>query len=359
MLFLPCAIFSQDQPFRSPTDPNPVFVGIIGLVPGLGQAYLGNSQAAAAQAGVFLGSSLATGEFYARKDYIQPRDQTIQYDYKQMLIAEALRKSGLLYNNLPLAQLPQYGGWFSEADWQRTLVMIKYHQLVQVNPLIQYGSYTRTNSTTIQSEIWGEPATVAMFYSSYSSYRDAGGLPDKQNESFWDLAAAPFQPRNIFDPWVIAPLVGILALSGKSPPTLVNPQLAQNKGQQAAYVLVPSYGAGVSEEAFFRGFLNHSMSQAWGPGAGIAVSGTLFGLAHLGNSPTLRPADVIPQLLGGYYLGYLHYKNHWDLGQSIALHFWWDIIAFALEVKSFKGDPSAAKNQRQVHYMPIRYSIPF
>jgi len=352
---LALALFISTSSFLSAEEDHaisPVVVGLVGIIPGAGQAYLGNNSAALAQSGMFLGSGLIAGTFFSKKDYIAPRDQTIQFDYKTAIIGDALRRAGFLYLNVP---------FLTEADWQRAAVMLKYHELVQINPLLKYGNYQRTNTTTINSEIWGEPSNLAIFYSSYSSYRDAGGLPDKKNETFWDLAVAPFAPENLTNPWVFIPIGTVLAISSieRSPRTVVNPQLMNQKGVQFAYAVVPAYGAGVGEEAFFRGFLNHAMSTAWGPELGITTSSLIFGLSHLGNSPTLRAADVLPQIAGGFYLGYVQYKHHWDLGPGIAFHFWWDVIQFAFEIKSFHGDPSASKNQRQVHYMPLRYTMSF
>jgi membrane protease YdiL (CAAX protease family) len=68
---------------------------------------------------------------------------------------------------------------------------------------------------------------------------------------------------------------------------------------------------GIGEEAFFRGYLNHSLSTSYGPVTGIGTSSLLFMLAHEGNTDASsgRPA----RLLAGLYLGWLHYKSGYDI----------------------------------------------
>jgi membrane protease YdiL (CAAX protease family) len=84
-----------------------------------------------------------------------------------------------------------------------------------------------------------------------------------------------------------------------------------------------SYGAGVTEEAFFRGYLlpvfhelSHERSWVSNP-----LQALLFGLVHAGD------VDVpIVQAVAGLYWGWVVQKNRWDIQETIFQHFWWDAI---------------------------------
>ncbi|HKJ87843.1 MAG TPA: CPBP family intramembrane glutamic endopeptidase, partial [Gammaproteobacteria bacterium] len=82
-------------------------------------------------------------------------------------------------------------------------------------------------------------------------------------------------------------------------------------------------GVAVGEEAFFRGVVNDTTSRSWGPWVGVPVSAAVFGLAHSGRSGT---ASVAGASLYGLYLGALHVRNGYHLGEGVALHFWWDFL---------------------------------
>jgi hypothetical protein len=91
----------------------------------------------------------------------------------------------------------------------------------------------------------------------------------------------------------------------------------------AVYAGGVSYGAGVTEEAFFRGYLFpvfHELSheRAWVSNPAQAL---LFGLAHAGQVEV-----PIFQTIAGLYWGWVVQKNDWDFKETIFQHFWWDTI---------------------------------
>ena len=91
----------------------------------------------------------------------------------------------------------------------------------------------------------------------------------------------------------------------------------------AVYAGGVSYGAGITEEAFFRGYLFPVFNELWGERVWLANStqALLFGLAHL-------PSVSVPiaQTLAGFYWGWIVQKSDWDFQETIFQHFWWDAI---------------------------------
>jgi hypothetical protein len=54
------------------------------------------------------------------------------------------------------------------------------------------------------------------------------------------------------------------------------------------------------------------------------VSSVGFALAHRGTVQV-----PLAQLILGYYLGWVSINNQYSLKESIFIHTWWDVIAFA------------------------------
>lgn len=82
--------------------------------------------------------------------------------------------------------------------------------------------------------------------------------------------------------------------------------------------------APVCEETFFRGFIFPGIARAWGPAAGIIVSGVLFGSAHLVGNPTLYKS--VAQFSG---IGMIFAFAYWRSGNifsSMLAHFSFNVI---------------------------------
>lgn len=84
-----------------------------------------------------------------------------------------------------------------------------------------------------------------------------------------------------------------------------------------------------AEEVLFRGFLIHELSTIgrWPAARVIAVSGLLFGLAHVGNGGAFL---LIPGIaVGGAVFAWmtLHRRTIWPaIGVHAALNLWWDLF---------------------------------
>jgi membrane protease YdiL (CAAX protease family) len=335
-------------------DPPEVYAAY-GFVPGLGQFLLGNEITGSLQLGLFLGFLGSSISMTNRPDYIQPDQRKIDFKLEDAIIADYLEKNNLLYKDYP---------FLSESQYDRIYRMIQYKKLIEINPLLEYGSYERMTYATAGNELLAQSAQHVLFYSVYSSYRDAGGIkpPSMNQETYLDLVIAPFQPKYIFNRYFWIPMGILLALTGyetSHPPknpqwTLLYPGMKRS-GFMNFYITTISFNAGVSEEAFFRGFLNHFLVKEMGLEIGIASSSLIFGLAHLGNGL----GNVLFATLGGLYFGYIHYKENWDIRQGIAVHFWWDVIVFASNLRYMKEDKNVLKNQKEIHFMPIYYQFKF
>jgi membrane protease YdiL (CAAX protease family) len=97
------------------------------------------------------------------------------------------------------------------------------------------------------------------------------------------------------------------------------------------FTAATSYNAGVGEEAFFRGYLMMNFRQSWGSDFwSLTASSVLFGAAHISSD---NPYPW-PQLIGGFYLGWLAQHDDWTLSRNVFVHAWWDIIAFISEFSS-------------------------
>jgi len=95
------------------------------------------------------------------------------------------------------------------------------------------------------------------------------------------------------------------------------------EAHDAFYAGALSYGAGVSEEAFFRGYLYPWINRLWGERVWWAntTQALVFGALHFGST------DVpIVQTLGAFYWGWIVKNSGWDFQETIFQHFWWDAI---------------------------------
>lgn len=182
------------------------------------------------------------------------------------------------------------------------------------------------------------------FYSPYSAYRDArvrNGLSSSRyrmpTETFSDLLKAPFEWKVIQKKEVWAGYLGAMACA------VGITQLYKLKGARASsskdLTIAPlmAIPVAISEESFFRGFVQSGFLEVMPSWAAISLSSVLFGAAHLGNAyghdgKFNRDYAMISipyiTLFGGYF-GYVAYKNH-SLKEGVALHMWYDFTLFAL-----------------------------
>ncbi len=148
-----------------------------------------------------------------------------------------------------------------------------------------------------------------------------------------ELFQDPIRGSTLSSPWVWGPLLLVAGglvydyssqLSAGLPQTqklntISNSFMAFNQA-----VMYP-IGSGAPEEMFYRGFVqNEAYSLVPSPYFSIAMSSILFGFSH-------GPEERLAASLFGSYLGMLTYKDHGELAEPIAVHFW---TVFLLGVES-------------------------
>lgn len=202
---------------------------------------------------------------------------------------------------------------------------------------------------------------TTRLYGVYAAYRDgrmlrgdSGYRYKMPTESFSELAYAPFQISVLKKPEVwggllvsLAAATGVAYLSSSSKCSL----------SIASARPVIAFPIGIGEEAFFRGFVQPSMSEVCTPWGGIAISSALFGAAHIGNASEMSPdmrrryyAYSIPFItVAGVYFGWMANKNN-SLKECVALHAWYDFTLMALQ---------ATASQASIGSSEFAISIPF
>jgi len=190
------------------------------------------------------------------------------------------------------------------------------------------------NKTTLRYDYAARLVTDMALYSGYAAYRDArerdnaGFRTPAPRESLTDLAVAPFSINYLSRPTTFIPLaIQALALYHyKDSTDAYGIYRANDVSERDLHVfnLAANEMTAVGEEAFFRGFLNNEFSSRYGDNAGLATSSAIFGLAHTGQGQT---ANVLEATLAGAYLGWVHQKNGFEVGEGVALHYWINVLA--------------------------------
>ena len=174
------------------------------------------------------------------------------------------------------------------------------------------------NKTTLRRDFALRIATDTALYSSFAAYRDgrarnnSGYRTPAPTESLRDLSLSPFRWEYLSRPTTFVPLALAAVASFSS------------KSDLHVYNLTANEFTAVGEEAFFRGFVNNELSSRWGNRWGLAGSSALFGLAHTGDGNT---ANALQAAAAGAYLGWVHQRNGFQIGEGVALHYWWNVIA--------------------------------
>lgn len=187
------------------------------------------------------------------------------------------------------------------------------------------------NRTTLRADFAWRVATDTALYSSFAAYRDArernnsGYRTPAPKESLSDLALSPFRWEYLSRPTTFVPLALVAAASfGSKNGYGIYRYNDVSKTDLHVYNLTANEFTAVGEEAFFRGFVNNEFSSRWGNGWGLAGSSALFGLAHTGQGNT---ANALQAALAGAYLGWVHQRNDFQIGEGVAIHYWWNVIA--------------------------------
>jgi len=223
-----------------------------------------------------------------------------------------------------------------------------------------YGLDTQNDKARMY-QLGGEFIKVAMGLSSYHSFRTAAKSRKedfpylKVEETPGDLALSPFRFSYFTRPTTYWGIPGIIVAD-----ILIASLLKYGEGEDRStswhfkatdvvFATTLSAGAGISEEAIFRGWLmpatNYYVKTPW---LSNLITAVLFGAAHLGGENTFP----LPQAISGFYFGWVAQQNDWAIGESIFIHTWLDVIYFLLGYAT-----SSDSIKDRTIYLPVNFSF--
>lgn len=168
--------------------------------------------------------------------------------------------------------------------------------------------------TTQYYLVAGGLSAYASFQSSVKYKKEILGeykFIEKQ-ETVDEILTAPFEFKYFKRSTTYVPLILVSLLTTPS-----------FKGLNSSNVFLTgarSYNAGVWEEAAYRGWMLPALYE----------NTDSFLLSNSMTSLTFAATHGLnswPQLIAGYYLGWLVKSNQWSLKEAVFLHVWWDVIA--------------------------------
>jgi membrane protease YdiL (CAAX protease family) len=181
-------------------------------------------------------------------------------------------------------------------------------------------------------------------YSSYRTFHSKTASTNKvkmNEESIPSLLLSPFKWRYLKNPWVYAcPIItGSVAyfitshdspLSKAKRVTMFGKQYSP---QQAALLTtgIDSYQCtmvAAGEEMYWRGVIQTELTEWTNPNLALIVSSLLFGVWH---APNRGWAIATGASVSGLFLGYRYKSNGYDIGETIASHFWIDFLQNTIE----------------------------
>lgn len=182
----------------------------------------------------------------------------------------------------------------------------------------------------VGNSLWMTGASLSLyqrFRDNASTWYRSGHFTYLDNgDSAAKAAASPFY-FSYLGRWTSLIPLGLIATS-----LFAGEQLdySRIRYRDAAFIGTVSYGAGVSEEALFRGWLmpvfQHNMGYDW---MSNFFSSAIFGAAHYSGEKEVKDWPW-PQFVLGLYLGWLTQRRNWSISEAVFIHTWWDIIAFTL-----------------------------
>ena len=187
------------------------------------------------------------------------------------------------------------------------------------------------NRTTLRRDFALRLATDTMMYSSFAAYRDgrernnSGYRTPAPKETLSDLALSPFRWQYLSRPTTFIPIgLQAIAVFASKNGYAIDRAPDVSKRDLHVYNFTANEFTAVGEEGFFRGVLNNELSNRWGNGWGLASSSLLFGLAHTGEGNT---ANILQATAAGAYLGWVHQRNDFQVGEGVAIHYWINVLA--------------------------------
>ncbi len=270
-------------PAAALAQPSPTLAAVASaIIPGLGQASSGNYEEAAAHFGIFAASLAAA----------------LYYQHKPDFLSDDLR--------------------YDDA-----------------------GNREFINQTTLRRDFALRLVTDTALYSSFGAYRDARQRDDRAyrtpapRESLSELALAPFSWEFLSRPTTFIPLALQAWAASRSKYGIYRAEDVSARDLHLYNATANEFTA-VGEEGFFRGFINNEFSDRWGNGWGLAGSSLLFGVAHTGQGQT---ANAVEASIAGAYLGWMHQRNGFQIGEGVALHYWINVIAGIAAIRNGGSAP--------------------
>lgn len=174
----------------------------------------------------------------------------------------------------------------------------------------------------------------AAFLSSYETYRrrvidELRSPEDLSSVSALLVAPADFRALTrvrVLVPWLLIGALGIGAAFAEEQNTSYSSgPFEEFRWHDGMFSLGASYGAGVGEEAFFRGYVLHGLDRVvgWHPLVANGAQATLFAASHGDFS-----YGFLVRMGFGLYSGWLAQSANYNLRDAVFLHTWWDLFIF-------------------------------
>lgn len=204
----------------------------------------------------------------------------------------------------------------------------------------------------IGSQVWLDAALL----SAYDTYRHRVSERLRYPEDLStvdDLLFAPADFRALGRLRVLLPFIAIGALGigsgfvNEAGVTYESDPYEDFRFRDVGFSLVASYGAGVGEEAFFRGYLLHGFNKVWGvhPLVANGMQSALFATAHADFSWGF----LIPMGFG-FYNGWLAQADNYNLRDAVFLHTWWDVFVFVGTIATDRRNGTAMFTLPALHF---------
>lgn len=180
------------------------------------------------------------------------------------------------------------------------------------------------------SQLWLD----AAFLSAYDTYRYRvtewldvpEDLPTVGEALLASMDVRALRNWRVTLPWLTIGVLGIssafVEVEGQS---YLSGAFERFRWHDGAFALGASIGAGVGEEAFFRGYVLHGLDRVagWNRWLANGVQSLLFAAAHGEFN-----YSVLVRAGFGYYAGWLAQSADYNLRDAIFLHTWWDVFLF-------------------------------
>ncbi|MEZ4458265.1 MAG: CPBP family intramembrane glutamic endopeptidase [bacterium] len=187
----------------------------------------------------------------------------------------------------------------------------------------------------------------ASLLSAYETYRhrvvDRVGFQDDLS-TVPEVLIAPFDVRalarlRVLIPFLVIGAAGLgSAFVDEDGMTYESAPFEDFRVTDGLFAFGVSYGAGVGEEAFFRGYVMHGFDRVVGmhPLLANTLQASMFATAHADFS-----WGFLVRMAFGMYTGWLTQADDYNLRDAIFLHTWWDVFVFVGTVATSRRNGTA------------------